>query len=222
MDSAVGRFVEGLREAGLGKGTVLVLTSSNGEGFRPDLNRVHHGGRLHDDVLHVPLVVRAPGLLEPGTNSSLVSLLDVAPTLAELAGLPEQPLFSGRPLVVPDRGLLASVRGPRFHSPKLPREPVVAEEAAFRILPSGQRVAATEPQYALYLDWVTFLESGDHVELYDLKDDPDQEHDRSGEHAKGVKGLRAQVRRIAEAGGAASAGPDAEQLEQLRSLGYVQ
>jgi arylsulfatase A-like enzyme len=222
VDAAVGRFVEGLREAGLEKGTVLVLTSSNGEGFRPDLNRVHHGGRLHHDVLHVPLVVEAPGLLEPGTNASLVSLLDVGPTLAELAGLPEQPLFSGRPLVVPEGGLLASLRGPRFQAPKLPAEPVVAEEAAFRVLPSGERVAATTPQYALYLDWVTFLDWGDHVELYDLKDDPDQEHDRSAEHVKGVKGLRAQVRRIAEAGGPASAGPDAEQLEQLRSLGYVQ
>ena len=166
--------------------------------------------------------MRWPGHLEPAANSSLVATLDVAPTLVELAGLPEQPLFAGRPLVAPVGGLLASLRGPRFHAPKLSKEPVVAQEAAFRILPSGEREAATEPQYALYLDWVTFIDSGDQVELYDLKDDPEQEADRSGEHVKGVEGLRKQVHRIAESSGLDAAAPDAEQLEQLRSLGYVQ
>ncbi|MCG6927703.1 MAG: sulfatase [Acidobacteria bacterium] len=221
-DAAVGRFVEGLQQGGLDEGTILTLTSSNGEGFRPDLKRVHHGGRLHHDLLHVPLIVRWPGRLEPAVNGSLVATLDVAPTLVELAGLPEQPLFTGRPVVAPEGGLGSLFHGPRFHAPKLTKEPIVAEEAAFRILPSGEREPATGPQYALYLDWVTFIDSGDHTELYDLKDDPEQEVDRSGEHVKGVKGLRKQVRRIAESTGADADAPDAEQLEQLRSLGYVQ
>ncbi len=222
VDTEVARFVVGFEEAGLDERTILTLTSSNGEGFRPDLKRVHHGGRLHDDLLHVPLVLRWPGHLEPAVAGSRVSTLDVAPTLVDLAGLPEQPLFSGRPLVASEGGLLAAFRGPRFHAPKLPSEPLVAEEAAFRILASGERVAATEPQYALYLDWVTFIDEGEGAELYDLKDDPEQENDRSAEHVKGVKGLRKQVRRIAESTGAGATAPDAEQLEQLRSLGYVQ
>jgi uncharacterized sulfatase len=222
LDAEVGAFVDGLREAGLEESTVVVLTSSNGEGFRPDLKRVHHGGRLHHDVLHVPLIVRWPGHLEAGVQSSLVATLDVAPTLVELAGLPEQPLFTGRPLLAPRGGLLAPFRGPRFQARKLSKEPVVAQEAAFRILPSGEREAATEPQYALYLDWVTFIDSGERAELYDLKDDPEQEANRAAEHEKGVKGLRKQVRRIAESAGAGAEAPDAEQLEQLRSLGYVQ
>jgi hypothetical protein len=98
----------------------------------------------------------------------------------------------------------------------------VAEEAAFRISPSGERTPAERPQYALYEDWVSFIDTGDHTELYDLKDDPQQEHDRSDEHPRGIEGLRKQIRRIAESGGATASTPDAEQLEQLRSLGYVQ
>jgi arylsulfatase A-like enzyme len=222
VDAEVARFVAGLEEAGLDERTILTLTSSNGEGFRPDLKRVHHGGRLHDDVLHVPLIVRWPGGLEPGVNDSRVSTLDVAPTLVRLAGLEEEPLFAGRALVSPEGGLLASLRAPRFQASKLPNEPVVAQEAAFRILPSGERAPAVEPQYALYLDWVTFIDEGDRAELYDLKDDPEQEHDRSAEHVKGVEGLRKQVHKIAESAGSGAAAPDAEQLEQLRSLGYVQ
>jgi uncharacterized sulfatase len=222
VDAEVARFVTSLEEAGLDDRTILTLTSSNGEGFRPDLKRVHHGGRLHHDLLHVPLILRWPGHLDPAVGGSLVATLDVAPTLLELAGLPEEPLFTGRPLVAAERGFLTSLRGPRLHLPKLAKEPVVAQEAAFRILPSGEREATVEPQYALYLDWVAFIDGGDRAELYDLKDDPEQENDRSAEHARGVEGLRKQVRQIAESAGSGAAAPDAEQLEQLRSLGYVQ
>ena len=221
-DAQIARLVAGLEEAGVDDRTILVLTSSNGEGFRPDLKRVHHGGRLHHDLLHVPLIIRWPGHLQPAVNTSLVATLDVAPTLVKLAGLPEEPRFTGRALVAPEGGLGSSLRTARYHAAKLPKEPVVAEEAAFRILPSGERAPAVEPQYALYLDWVTFIDEGDRAELYDLKDDPEQEHDRSAEHVKGVEGLRKQVHKIAESSGSGAAAPDAEQLEQLRSLGYVQ
>jgi arylsulfatase A-like enzyme len=222
VDAEVARFVTGLEEAGLDDRTILTFTSSNGEGFRPDLKRVHHGGRLHHDLLHVPLFLRWPGHLEPAVGGSLVATLDVAPTLLELAGLPEEPLFTGRPLLAAEGGFGSSLRGPHFRAAKLTKEPVVAQEAAFHILPSGEREATVEPQYALYLDWVAFIDGGGRAELYDLKDDPEQESDRSAEHVRGVEGLRKQVRQIAESSGAGLAAPDAEQLEQLRSLGYVQ
>ncbi len=222
-DLQVARFVGGLEEAGLDDRTVVALTSSNGEGFRPDLNRVHHGGRLHHDVLHVPLVVRWPGHLAPAVEPSVVTTLDLGPTLLALAGLPEEALFTGRSLVAPDTGLLSGLGGPRFHVPRLQKKQVVAQEATFRILPSGERVAATGAQMALYYsDWVTFIDTGDGAELYDLKDDPEQERDLSADHADGVARLREKVRRMAELGAEGGAGPDAEQLEQLRSLGYVQ
>ena len=222
-DLQVARFLEGLAEAGLDDRTIVALTSSNGEGFRPDLNRVHHGGRLHHDVLHVPLVVRWPGHLAPAVEPSVVTTLDLGPTLLALAGLPEGALFAGRSLVAPDGGLFSSLGGPRFHVPRLQARQVVAQEAAFRILPSGERAPATNTQLALYYsDWVTFIDTGDGTELYDLKDDPEQEHDLSADHADGVARLREKVRRMAEQGAGGGAGPDAEQLEQLRSLGYVQ
>jgi arylsulfatase A-like enzyme len=221
-DAAVGAFMAGLREAGLDRRTVLALTSSNGEGFRPDLKRVHHGGRLHHDVLHVPLILRWPGHLEPAVEDSLVGTLDVAPTLLKLAGLPEQPLFSGRTLVAEEAGLLPSFGGPQFHVARLPRRELVAQEAAFRVSASGQREAATSAQLALYSDWVILIDHGDDAELYDLKDDPGQEKDLSADYADGVERLQKKVRKLASGTSSGLAAPDAEQLEQLRSLGYVQ
>jgi arylsulfatase A-like enzyme len=222
VDAEIGRFMTGLDEEGLGDRTILVLTSSNGEGFRPDLKRVHHGGRLHDDLLHVPLIVRWPGHLEPVVDSSLVSTLDVGPTLLTLAGLPGEPRFAGRTLVTRETSILPSFGGPRFRVPKRPKRPVVAQEAAFRTLPSGERESATTPQLALYSDWVVLIDTGDDAELYDLKDDPEQEKDLSAEYADGVERLRKRVHRIAEQAGSGITAPDAEQMEQLRSLGYVQ
>ena len=220
-DVEIGRFLDGLGVAGLADRTVVVVTSSNGEGFRPDLKRVHHGGRLHDDLLRVPLIVRWPGHLEPGVEEAAVTTLDVGPTLLALAGVPEEPLFSGRPLVAGGTGVLA-LGGPRFHVQRPDGEPVVAQEAAFQILPSGAREAATGVQLALYTDGVALIDTGDSAELYDLEADPEQEHDRSAEYADGVERLRKKVRQIAEQGAGEGGGPSAEELEQLRTLGYVQ
>jgi uncharacterized sulfatase len=220
LDAEVGRFADGLAESSLDGRTILALTSTNGEGFRPDLKRVHHGGRLHDDVLHVPLVFRWPGHLVPGVSGALVGTLDVAPTLVRLAGLAAEPRFAGRALASADASFLSRFRGTRFLLRTLPSQPALAHEAAFRILPSGRREAATAPQLALYSDWVNLIADGDRVELYDLRDDPQQEKDLAARHPDATAGLRDELRRLTE--GAGRAGPDAAQLEQLKSLGYVQ
>jgi arylsulfatase A-like enzyme len=220
LDAEIGRFADGLAGAGLDGRTVLAFTSTNGEGFRPDLRRVHHGGRLHDDVLRVPLFLRWPGRLPPGASNALVSTLDVAPTLLRLAGLPDEPRFAGRALASAEASLLSRLRGPRFLPPTLPPQPVLAQEAVFRILPSGRREPASAPQLALYSEWASLVADGERAELYDLKADPGQETDLAAERPDVAASLRDQLRRLAE--GAGRAGPDAAQLEQLRSLGYVQ
>ena len=221
VDKEVGALASALRAAGLDRSTCVVLTSTNGEGFRPDLKRVHHAGRLHDDLLRVPLVVSWPGRVTAGTDSSLVELKDVAPTVLGLAGLPAEPLFAGRALFAVDSGLFARLGGPRFALRTLPSQPAVAEDATFATLPSGQRTSATAPQLVLYSDWATLVDAGDHVELYDLKADPKQEKDVSGKHGEVAASLREQLKRYASEAGTARA-PDSAQLEQLRSLGYVQ
>lgn len=221
VDKQVGALATELKTAGLDESTAVVITSSNGEGFRPDLKRVHHGGRLHDDVLRVPLVVRWRRHVTPGVASSLVQLLDVAPTVLGLAGLSPEPLFVGRALLAADTGLLERFRSPRFAPRELPPQPAVAEDATFTTLPSGQRTNTTAPQLVLYSEWATLIDAGDHVELYDLRADPGQERDVAGKHREAAASLREQLKRYASEAGPAKA-PDSAQLEQLRSLGYVQ
>jgi arylsulfatase A-like enzyme len=218
VDQQIGRLAAGAAPGA----TVVAVTSSNGEGFRPDLLRVHHGARLHDDVLHVPLVVAWPRHLEPARVDSLVETLDVAPTLLALASLPPEPRFTGVPLVAAEGGFMTRFRGPRFHVEAPAERTVIAEEAAFQVLPSGERAAATVPQYALYSGLVTLIDTGDHVELYDLKTDPGQEKNLAAERPEVAQSLRDTLHQVVDRAGKATAGPDADQLEQLRSLGYVQ
>jgi arylsulfatase A-like enzyme len=73
---------------------VTAITADHGEGFEPDRARVHHGGRLHQDVLRVPVYFDLPSSLSPDLHERLSDSLrsqvlfgpDVLPTLFELAG----------------------------------------------------------------------------------------------------------------------------------------
>jgi arylsulfatase A-like enzyme len=85
-DSIVGRFLDGLRDAGRLENTIVVIFSDHGEEFW-EHGGTSHGLSLYDEVLHVPLFIRLPGAHSPrGRISRQVSLGDVFATLVELLG----------------------------------------------------------------------------------------------------------------------------------------
>jgi arylsulfatase A-like enzyme len=86
VDSYLGRLFELLRQQGLYDEAVIVITGDHGEHFGPD---VYGHGVMHGDVLQVPLIVRLPGGQHGGTRvAAPVQLVDLYPTLLELAGAP--------------------------------------------------------------------------------------------------------------------------------------
>jgi arylsulfatase A-like enzyme len=100
VDGELDLLLQRVEAAGQGRALVTVLTSDHGEGFDAERDRLHHGARLHDDLLRVPLLLRAPGRVEAGrVVSEQVRLLDVLPTLLDLAGLPVPEGLSGRTLL---------------------------------------------------------------------------------------------------------------------------
>ncbi len=86
-DAQVGRLVERLRMLALLDGTALVVTSDHGEGLG-DHGLLEHGHNLHDELVRVPLVARAPGLPAGRRLSGPAQLEDLAPTLLAWAGAP--------------------------------------------------------------------------------------------------------------------------------------
>ncbi len=81
LDSLVGRILDGLEANGLAGRTWVVFTSDNGSDQKGK-------GSLTRTGVHVPLLIRGPGIREASVSSALVSLADLMPTLAELAGNP--------------------------------------------------------------------------------------------------------------------------------------
>lgn len=95
-DRQIGRLLEGLRQQGLDQRTLVAFVADHGEGFGAH-RHLYHTVTLFDELLHVPLVLRVPGL--PAQRvAEPVPLVDLAPTLLELLGQPLPAEFKGRPV----------------------------------------------------------------------------------------------------------------------------
>jgi arylsulfatase A-like enzyme len=97
-DHELGLLFAALTDLGLRDSTVIIITADHGESLGEG-GRFLHGLSLNQEQVHVPLLVSVPWLREPLRVHSLVSLLDVAPTLLDLAGIPVPAQFKGRSLM---------------------------------------------------------------------------------------------------------------------------
>jgi arylsulfatase A-like enzyme len=90
VDHELGRLFAELEARGDYDDTLVVVTSDHGEAFFEQRIWVGHGLFLYDSELRIPLLMRFPSRFgwEGGTGGGPLSLIDVAPTLLEAAGLP--------------------------------------------------------------------------------------------------------------------------------------
>jgi N-sulfoglucosamine sulfohydrolase len=93
-DRRVGQLLAELAAAGLAQDTVVFLWSDHGEGLPRGKSW------LYDSGIRVPLIVRWPGVIAPGeVAEDLVSLVDLAPTVLSLAGVPLPHHLQGQPFL---------------------------------------------------------------------------------------------------------------------------
>jgi len=91
MDRQVADILEQLKEDGLSESTIVMFWSDHGRGL-PRYKRW-----VYDTGLHVPVIVRWPGVLAPGSvDDRLISFVDFAPTVLSLAGVPIRKHMQGR------------------------------------------------------------------------------------------------------------------------------
>lgn len=94
LDEKVGELMETLKSRGLDKNTLLVLASDHGEEFW-EHDQQGHGCGLYDELTHTVLIFWGAGL-KAGEVEPQVEMLDLVPTLAELVGIPANPLWQGK------------------------------------------------------------------------------------------------------------------------------
>ena len=171
-DHHIGRLMKGLEDLGLADSTIVVFTSDHG--FQLD----EHGGLWrkqfqYDESIRVPLIVRMPDSRGAGTVSDgIVELVDLYPTLIDLASLPN-----------PAHNLEGSSFAPLLDNPESPWKSA-AFSASRRMVGSGSsnNPLMTQEGYDgqtirtaryRYTEWTPLGRVGDVlVELYDLEQDP--------------------------------------------------
>jgi len=173
VDDQIGRVVETLAKQGRLDGTVIVVTADHGEELW-DHGRFFHGQSLYEELLHVPLVVRAPGTAPAGTVVDRpVRMIDVAPSLLEWSGLQLPKTFEGRPL----------------------SQSIAAPAAAGDDLVATATQAQFPTRFALRTDDLKLIESLDtgKRELYAIRTDPREQKDLAAERPEDVATLEARL-----------------------------
>ena len=221
LDRGLAGLFDDLRRTGFLDRAVVVVTADHGEELF-DHGHVGHGYSLYEEVLHVPLLVSLPGQRTRLDVDATVSLLDLAPTLLDLLGLPAPPSFGGRSLrdvVARANGPVARLRHalgrPAPDERRAPAELVTLGDPAWARKTPHRRALVGDGRKLLE------LEGGGYV-LLDLRKDPGERSPRLLPADEATAMAPAWVAERTTVDQAAPARPlSPEETERLRALGYV-
>lgn len=202
MDEALGGFLERLAEHSPPDRTLLAMTSDHGDEFG-EHGGLGHGTSLYEELVGSFLLLHQPGAL-PGfwTNVS-ASLVDIRPTIEELAGLRGASASSG----------VSLARHARSGRPPEPRDLFVE---------------LGEHKGILRDEWKLIVGGGpSSIELFDLSTDRGERRDRGDAEGERLGRMRAALDAFLESAAPPARGPlgptiDAERRERLQALGYVE
>ncbi len=93
VDSQIQRFIQHLKLKNKWDNTLVIITGDHGQAFY-EHGFASHASAIFDEVMRVPLIVRAPGL-KAGLENRLAQHVDIAPSITGLLGLPNHPSFQG-------------------------------------------------------------------------------------------------------------------------------
>ncbi|MEW6363012.1 MAG: sulfatase [Acidobacteriota bacterium] len=101
VDSYVKRILNELRRTKLDSNTLVIFTADHGEELFDHNNFSFHSGTVYNPTLHIPLILRLPASMpRRGAEETPVSIVDIAPTILEIAGLKAPASFQGQSLLV--------------------------------------------------------------------------------------------------------------------------
>jgi arylsulfatase A-like enzyme len=95
VDSQMERLVDSLRRSGIWDDCVFAFTADHGEEFLDHGGRYHPPTRLMEELIRVPLLLRVPGAPKREMKRTPFSMLHLAPTLLDTAGVPSPSSFRG-------------------------------------------------------------------------------------------------------------------------------
>ena len=240
MDAEIGRLLERLEELGLDDKTLVIFISDHGEEFFDHGKIGHHGA--YSEVTHVPLIIRWPGVVPEGAEVfETVRTIDLMPTILELCRLPVPEGVQGQSLLpllaaakrTSSESTARSDRNVAFTTGQWRNEPAVSEH--LRSEREKRRNPENRDSYTIILDgwklncYIQQNEEPPEYELYDHRKDPLDQVNLADKHPEIVERLAEELKAWKEKAAAARLTPDSElekkltseQLQHLRSLGYI-
>jgi len=230
MDTEIARLLERMQELGLRGRSVIAFYADHGEEFH-DHGRMWHGQSVYGEMMRVPLIFWGPGRVGKGLKvDESVQLIDVMPTLLELSGLKPPEAVQGQSL----RPLLGGARaggGGVAAASGWTRRPAISEKHPFGdpdFPNAAESYAIADGGWKLIHNVARPPEKPEY-ELFDFDKDPLDQKNVAAEHPDVVERLSKQLEGWKRMVTQARLKPDreetkgmtAEQLERLRSLGYV-
>jgi arylsulfatase A-like enzyme/Tfp pilus assembly protein PilF len=206
VDSCIARLTAALEESGQLDRTLVAVVADHGEGLG-DHGEAEHGLFLYESVLHVPWIMRLPGREAAGTVvKSQVRTIDVAPTIAAVAGL-SMAKVDGESVVPQIRGAVPRDPAPSYAETFYPKWHFGWSELTSVRVGDWKYIDAPKP------------------ELYDLRADAAERNNVVDARGPLANGLSNEIAKVQAGFGAAATAeapqPDPETLARLRSLGYV-
>ena len=202
-DAALAPLLDPILAAGRDGRTLVVLTSDHGESLG-EHGEATHGIFAYEATLRVPLIVYAPGWLEPRVVSEPARHVDILPTILDVLGMPIPDGLRGASLVPIARG----------------EHPAADRDTYFEAL-SGLLNRGWAPVTGVIHHGTKFIDLPI-AELYDLPADPGERHnlaDAQAQRRDAMRGLLAPFAGTAAVNRAVAESSDAR--ERLRSLGYA-
>jgi len=151
MDAQVGRVLNTIKEEGLEDNTIIIFTSDHG--FHLGEHDFWMKVSLHEESVRVPMIIKVPGK-KPTVCNSFVELLDLYPTIAELAGLKTSKHIQGKSL-----------------TKVLDNPEIEVRDMAFSVSQGGKSFLLRTNKWA-YIQYNENASAG--IELFDMVNDPKQ------------------------------------------------
>lgn len=184
IDREVGLTLDLLDELGLADDTVVVFCSDHGDLLHE--HGINGKNAFFEGAIHVPMMIRFPGVVRPGTYGDLIETTDVLPTLFELVSVPVPRRNQGRSFA-----RLVSEVGTAYE----PRTHVFGENIIPEVITSGALDFSYEPgegvgdirhpdaKMVRTARWKYNYYVGHGEELFDMENDPEEAHNLAADPA---------------------------------------
>ena len=164
IDSQIGQLVDWLKRQNLYDNTMIVVTADHGESFGEG-RLFQHGNSLYSNLLHVGLLVKYPHRAHTGVVDTPVSLIDIFPTVMDVAGVDPPHGLQGQDLLSP-----AASQPRALFSESFPCAVMHAPEC-----PGGCLMRSVVSWPDKYIS-----SSSGKSEIFDLRQDPSEGHNLFG------------------------------------------